>query len=88
MTNSPVLILDLSDFETDKGIARAFLVWRREIEEDPQLWVKGWSIERWKAHTAAKLDRYGRKIIAAINLVPWLESSAVRPVEGPTTTPS
>lgn len=72
--NSSLLIFDLSDFEDEAGIQRAFRIWKAEIENDPMLWGKGWSIARWKAHTAARLDNYGKQVTAAFSLVPWLKS--------------
>lgn len=71
---SSVLVFDMTDFESRDAIQRAFGIWKSEIENDPALWRKGWSTERWKAHTAAKLDRYGKQIRDAMTLVPWLKS--------------
>ena len=71
---SALLIFDLSDFERTSAIQKAFRIWKAEIENDPKLWNKGWNITRWKAHTAAKLDRYGTQISSAIKMVPWLKS--------------
>lgn len=70
---SDLLLFDLSDFEQTSAIQRAFRIWKAEIENDPTLWNRGWNMNRWKAHTAAKLDRYGKQISGAIKMVPWLK---------------
>jgi hypothetical protein len=70
---SAVLVFDLSDFEQISAIQKAFRIWKVEIENDPRLWHKGWNMTRWKAHTAARLDRYGKRISSALTMVPWLK---------------
>jgi hypothetical protein len=75
---NPILIFDLSDFDQQDVISEAFSVWKDRIEADPQLWENGWDMTRWRLFTRASLDHYGPEILAALQLVPFLNSTPAR----------
>jgi hypothetical protein len=71
---NPILVFDLSDFDEQDAIGDAFTLWKERIEADPSLWEGGWDLTRWRLFTRAGLDHYGPKIMAAIELVPFMKS--------------
>jgi hypothetical protein len=75
---NPILIFDLSDFDQEDVISEAFSMWKDEIEADPRLWENGWDLTRWRLYTRAGLDHYGPEILAAIQLVPFLNAQPPR----------
>ena len=69
---APILRYDLSRFSTDAELVEALRIWKRDIEDDPQLWTGGWNLTHWRLKTRALVDQYGAEIGAAMKLVPWL----------------
>ena len=69
---APVLIYDLSAYEQPATLVQAFSIWKKEIEDRPALWGNGWDLTRWRLEAAARLDRYGSGVLAALKLVPFL----------------
>lgn len=63
-----VLIVDMSDFESQQSFDEAFLFWQRKIVEDPQLWRTGFSLERMRLAVRDFVDHYGKSIEAAIKI--------------------
>ncbi|HJS87290.1 MAG TPA: hypothetical protein VJ779_17690, partial [Acetobacteraceae bacterium] len=63
-----VLIVDMSDFESQQSFDEAFLFWQRKIVEDPQLWRSGFSLERVRLAVRDFVDHYGKSIEAAIKI--------------------
>lgn len=69
---TPVLTFDLSSYDQLPTMVSAFGIWKREIESRPDLWKNGWDQTRWRLEAAARVDRYGAGILAALKLVPFL----------------
>lgn len=59
-----VLVWDLSDVTTSEQATQAFKFWAKEIESEPQLWNRGWNLERVRLKISFWLDRYGDTVIS------------------------
>lgn len=59
-----VLVSDLSDITTYEQAHERFLAWSRDIESDPALWMRGWSLERLRIYIRSWVDKYGEKSLA------------------------
>ncbi len=63
-----VLVVDMSDFESQTSFDDAFLFWQQKIIENPELWRSGFEIEKIRLSIKDFVDRYGESILAAIKL--------------------
>lgn len=63
-----VLVVDLSDLNTQPRIDEAFRFWRQKIIDDPQLWRGGFSIERLRLSLREFADRYGKDLTEIIKI--------------------
>jgi hypothetical protein len=63
-----VLVVDMSDFDTQDSFDEALMFWQRKIVEDPSLWTSGFSAERIRLATRDFADRYGTSILKAVKL--------------------
>lgn len=69
---APMLIYDLSRLDRPGAMADGFGVWKREIEEKPEIWRNGWKLTRLRLNLRALTDQYGEQIVSAVKLVPGL----------------
>jgi hypothetical protein len=60
------LCLDMSDFQTEDDIERAFLIWKNQIARNPTLWNDGFDIVRVREALRLFLNTYGEQIVAII----------------------
>ena len=63
---APMLIYDMSQLERRGAISDGFAIWKRDIEEQPELWRNGWNLTRWRLNLQALTDRYGEQIVSAV----------------------
>jgi len=63
-----VLIVDMSNFDSQQSFDDAFLFWQRKVVEDPQLWQHGFSLERLRLSVRDFVDHYGASIESAIKI--------------------
>jgi hypothetical protein len=61
-----VLVMDLSDLDSEASFREAFQAWRTRITEDPSLWRDGFSVDQIRLALRDFLDRYGASILKAI----------------------
>jgi hypothetical protein len=61
-----VLVVDLSEFDTQSSFDEAFLFWQKEIVEDPALWESGFSVQGLRLAARDFVDRYGSDILRAL----------------------
>jgi chemotaxis protein MotB len=58
-----VLISNLSDISTYAQAKQVFFQWSTDIVENPELWRKGWNIEKLKFVIRLWADKYGPRIL-------------------------
>lgn len=63
-----VLVVDLSSFQSQDSFNSAFLFWQKKIVEDPQLWRRGFAIERIRLALRDFVDHYGEDILSAVKI--------------------
>lgn len=63
-----VLVVNLSELNTQARINEAFRFWRQRIVDDPELWRRGFSLERLKLSLRDFADRYGEDLTEVIEL--------------------
>lgn len=63
-----VLVVDLSDLNSQSRIDEAFRFWRHKIIDDPELWRRGFSLERLRLSLRDFADRYGRDLTEIIKV--------------------
>jgi hypothetical protein len=63
-----VLVVDMSDFETQESFDEAMMFWQRKIIEDPTLWGSGFSATKIRLALRDFADRYGSSILKAVKL--------------------
>lgn len=61
-----VLVADLSNSATREQAALDMRTWRRDIEQDPNLWRTGWNVEGVRLLAQRWVDRRGAAIIKLI----------------------
>lgn len=61
-----VLQVDLSDVTTDEQVIDIMRDWRRDIEQNPDLWPDGWNIEAVRMKIRLWADKYGSHILSVI----------------------
>lgn len=61
-----VLVMDLSDLESEASFREAFQNWRSKITDNPELWRNGFSVDQIRLALRDFLDRYGEAILKAI----------------------
>jgi hypothetical protein len=71
--NVPILRYDLSDFADRAEFVDSLTLWKNEIEDDPDLWSRGWDLTRWRLRIRTFSDHYAEQIFAGLKLVPGLE---------------
>lgn len=64
--SAPVLVVDLSDVSTAEQARATFILWRTDIEANPQLWQRGWDLERLRSWLQLAADRVGMQIFSLI----------------------
>jgi hypothetical protein len=63
-----VLVIDLTEFDTQGSFDEAFLFWQHKIIEDPALWKSGFSVERLRLAARDFVDHYGSDILKALKI--------------------
>lgn len=63
-----VLLVDMSNSNTQEAIDDQFLFWKQKIVEDPTLWRKGFSIERFRTAIRDFANEYGNDLLSSIKL--------------------
>jgi hypothetical protein len=61
--DAKVLVSDLSGLENAEQAEEIFRLWSTKIQQDPELWSNGWSIEKFKLAARFFLDKYGPKLL-------------------------
>ncbi len=59
----PVLVMDLSEIETYARAQAVFIAWARDIETEPELWRRGWNLERLRRTIRDWADTYGEHLL-------------------------
>jgi hypothetical protein len=63
-----VLVIDMSDYETQDRFDEALRFWQEKVVQDPQLWKSGFSIEGIRLAARDFVDHYGSDILKALNI--------------------
>lgn len=66
--NVPVLVADLSNVTTVSQSVGIFSAWINDIEQDPQLWRNGWSLEKLRTTLRLWADRWGPGVLSMVGL--------------------
>jgi hypothetical protein len=61
-----VLVSDMSDVINNEQAKQIFTRWALDIQENPELWNKGWNEEKLKLVIRLWADKWGPKILQAI----------------------
>ncbi len=61
-----MLIADLSDVTTDAQAEAIFVLWRTDIEANPEYWSRGWDVERLRVAIRLWVDRFGSQIFSVL----------------------
>lgn len=61
-----LLVADLSDVRTAEQARAFFILWRTDIEANPEFWHSGWSVERLRIWIQIAVDRLGMQIFSII----------------------
>lgn len=64
-----VLVVDMSDFESQGSFDEALIFWQRKVVEDPALWASGFSATKIRLALRDFADRYGASILKAVKIV-------------------
>jgi hypothetical protein len=64
-----VLVVDMSNSNSQEVIDHQFLFWKQKIIEDPTLWRHGFSIQRFRAAIRDFANQYGKDLLTSIKLV-------------------
>jgi hypothetical protein len=62
-----VLVVDMSEFETQASFDEALMFWQDKVVEDPTLWESGFSIKKIRLALRDFSDHYGSDILKAVN---------------------
>jgi hypothetical protein len=63
-----VLVIDMSDFETQDSFDHAFLFWQQKIVADPALWRSGFAADRIRLAIRDFADHYGSEFLHAFKI--------------------
>jgi len=58
-----VLAADMSDVKTVADAKDVLRIWREDIEQDPDLWQNGFSVEKLRVKLRLIVDRYGEGLL-------------------------
>lgn len=58
-----VLVTDLSEVTTTEQAQRLFQEWGNDIEKNPDLWEKGWNVNKLKTLIRLWADKYGERLL-------------------------
>jgi hypothetical protein len=61
-----MLVTDLSDVTTYAQAEAFFVLWRTDIEANPEYWNRGWNIERLRVAIQLWVDRFGSQIFSVL----------------------
>lgn len=61
-----MLMADLSDVTTYAQAEAFFVLWRTDIEANPEYWGQGWDVERLRLAIQLWVDRYGSQIFSIL----------------------
>ena len=61
-----MLVADLSDVTTYTQAEAVFVLWRTDIEANPDYWNQGWNVERLRVAIRLWVDRYGSQIFSIL----------------------
>lgn len=64
-----VLVVDLSNFNSQVSIDRAFLFWKNKIVQNPTAWRSGFSVEQIRLAIHDFADHYGQDMLDAVKLI-------------------
>ena len=64
-----VLVWDLSDVINEKQATLMFADWAVEIEQNPELWVFGWDLEKLRVKIRLWADRYGADVLSILGSI-------------------
>jgi hypothetical protein len=64
-----VLVVDLSNFDTQESINELFMFWQQKVVENPELWRSGFSLERVRISIRDFADKYGEALVSAFKMV-------------------
>jgi hypothetical protein len=63
-----VLVSDMTDVINSEQAKQIFTRWALDIQENPELWNNGWDQEKLKLVIRLWVDKWGAKILQAINM--------------------
>ena len=61
-----MLVADLSDVTTYSQAEAFFVLWRTDIEAKPEIWNRGWNVERLRVAIQLWVDRFGSQIFSVL----------------------
>ena len=61
-----MLVADLTDVTTYPQAEAFFVLWRDDIEANPDYWDKGWDVDRLRLAIRLWVDRYGSQIFTVL----------------------
>jgi hypothetical protein len=61
-----MLVADLSDVTTYAQAEAFFVLWRTDIEANPEYWGEGWDVQRLRLAIQLWVDRYGSQIFSIL----------------------
>jgi hypothetical protein len=61
-----MLVADLSDVTTYAQAEAFFVLWRTDIEANPEYWNRGWDMERLRVAIQLWVDRFGSQIFSVL----------------------
>jgi hypothetical protein len=63
-----VLVVDLSEANSQASIDHAFRFWKQKVVDDPAMWRQGFSMERLRLSLRDFIDKYGVDLVNAVKL--------------------
>jgi outer membrane protein OmpA-like peptidoglycan-associated protein len=63
-----VLVSDLSDVTTSEQAKQIFFDWFSKIQQNPELWRRGWDIAKLKVQIRLWADKYGEKLLNVVGV--------------------
>ena len=63
-----VLMSDMSDVINIEQAKQVFAQWMEDIQENPELWEKGWNIEKLRLVIRLWADKWGEKLLKVVNV--------------------
>jgi hypothetical protein len=61
-----MLVADLTDVTTYAQAEAFFVLWRTDIEANPEYWNRGWNVERLRIAIQLWVDRFGSQIFSVL----------------------